>query len=81
MLNYARLQVLKCKETHIRNVLDEARSQLGTVVQKPDAYKALVEKLLLQGLLQLYEDVSNIFVYLFVCLCVCLCVSVCSFIC
>lgn len=56
MLNFARLQVLKCKENHIKTVLDEARAQLVSVVQKPDSYRALVEKLLLQGLLQLCEE-------------------------
>jgi len=56
MLNTARLQVLKCKETHIKGVLDETRQQLGTITQKPDQYRVLVEKLFLQGLLQLIED-------------------------
>lgn len=56
MLNVARLQVLKCKETHIKGVLDETRQQLGTITQKGDQYRVLVEKLLLQGLLQLIED-------------------------
>lgn len=56
MLNMARLQVLKCKETHIKGVLDETRQQLGAITQRPDQYRALVEKLLLQGLLQLIED-------------------------
>jgi len=56
MLNFARLQVLKCKENHIKNVLDETRGQLITIAQKPENYRTLVEKLLLQGLLQLVED-------------------------
>lgn len=59
MLNAARLQVLKCKESHIKNVLEETRQQLGTITQKPDQYTVLLEKLLLQGLLQLIEDVSR----------------------
>jgi len=56
MLNFARLQVLKCKETHIKAVLDETRLQLNQIINKPDQYRVLVEKLLLQGLLQLLED-------------------------
>jgi len=56
ILNFARLQVLKCKETHIKTVLDETRQQLNTITQKADQYKVLVEKLMLQGLLQLVED-------------------------
>jgi len=56
MLNMARLQVLKCKETHIKAVLEETRQQLGAITQRPEQYRALVEKLLLQGLLQLIED-------------------------
>lgn len=59
MLNFARLQVLKCKENHIKNVLEEAQAQLATVMQNPETYKTVVEKLLLQGLLQLVEDVSK----------------------
>lgn len=58
MLNAARIQVLKCKEDHIKTVLEETRQQLGAITEKPDQYRVLLEKLLLQGLLQLIEDVS-----------------------
>lgn len=56
MLNAARIQVLKCKEDHIKTVLEETRQQLGAITEKPDQYRVLLEKLLLQGLLQLIED-------------------------
>lgn len=56
MLNASRLQVLKNKEQHISEVIEETQKLLSTVTEKPDQYRTLVEKLLLQGLLQLVEE-------------------------
>ena len=58
MLNNSRLKVLKEKEDRIDLVIEETRKQLSTIVEKPDQYRVLLEKLLLQGLLQLLEEVS-----------------------
>lgn len=55
MLNQARLKALKFREDHIRNVLDEARKRLGEISKDRVKYTDLVEKLILQGLLQLLE--------------------------
>lgn len=60
MLNNSRLRVLKDKEERIDTVLEETRKQLHAVTERPDQYRGLLEKLLLQGLLQLIEDVSSI---------------------
>ncbi|KAI5705352.1 V-type proton ATPase subunit E-like [Diaphorina citri] len=55
MLNQARLKALKVREDHVRNVLDEARKRLGEVTKNRDKYTQLIEKLIIQGLLQLLE--------------------------
>jgi len=55
MLNQARLQALKVREDHVRGVLDEARRRLGEVTKNEKLYKELLEKLIIQGLLQLLE--------------------------
>ncbi|KAF6205741.1 hypothetical protein GE061_019914 [Apolygus lucorum] len=55
MLNQARLKALKVREDHVRNVLDEARKRLLQSAQNPAQYSQIVEKLILQALLQLLE--------------------------
>lgn len=52
MLNQARLKVLKVREDHVRNVLDDARRRLGEVVRNPQRYGEVLKSLTVQGLLQ-----------------------------
>ncbi|KAL2720069.1 V-type proton ATPase subunit E [Vespula squamosa] len=56
MLNQARLKVLKVREDHVRNVLDEARKRLGEVTQNPNKYSQILRLLITQGLYQLTEN-------------------------
>lgn len=55
MLNQARLKVLKVREDHVRNVLDEAHKRLGEVTHDSTRYTEVLTTLILQGLYQLYE--------------------------
>lgn len=55
MLNQARLKVLKVREDHVRNVLDEARKRLGEITQNPSRYGEILKLLIIQGLYQLME--------------------------
>ncbi|XP_022223099.1 V-type proton ATPase subunit E [Drosophila obscura] len=55
MLNQARLKVLKVREDHVSNVLDDARKRLGEVTKSDGEYKAVVTKLIVQGLFQVME--------------------------
>lgn len=52
MLNQARLKVLKVREDHVRNVLDEARKRLGEVTSDHAKYQEVLNTLILQGLYQ-----------------------------
>lgn len=52
MLNQARLKVLKVREDHVRNVLEEARKKLGDVTRDQAKYAEILESLILQGLYQ-----------------------------
>lgn len=52
MLNQARLKVLKVREDHVRNVLDEARKRLGEVTQDISQYREILKLLIIQGLYQ-----------------------------
>lgn len=54
MLNQARLKVLKVREDHVRNVLDDARKKLGEVTKDPQ-YRDILNLLIVQGLFQLTE--------------------------
>ncbi|XP_017890198.1 V-type proton ATPase subunit E [Ceratina calcarata] len=56
MLNQARLKVLKVREDHVRNVLDEARKRLGEVTRDPARYGEILKLLIVQGLYQLTES-------------------------
>ena len=59
MQNQARLKVLKAREEHIRNVLEEARRKLVEVTRNEGEYQKVLEKLIAQGLFQLLEkDIS-----------------------
>ena len=55
MLNQARLKVLKVREDHVKNVLDEARRRLGEVTKDPARYADVVRTLIVQGLFQIME--------------------------
>lgn len=55
MLNQARLKVLKVREDHVANVLDDARKRLGQVTKNTNEYKAVLQKLILQALFQTME--------------------------
>ncbi|XP_012272198.1 V-type proton ATPase subunit E [Orussus abietinus] len=56
MLNQARLKVLKVREDHVRNVLDEARKKLGEITRDPKHYSQILKLLIIQGLYQLLES-------------------------
>lgn len=52
MLNQARLKVLKVREDHVRNVLDEARKRLADVPADKKLYTDLLVTLIVQALFQ-----------------------------
>ncbi|KAH9638407.1 hypothetical protein HF086_004209 [Spodoptera exigua] len=55
MLNQARLRVLKVREDHVRNLLDEARKRLADVPKDEKLYSELLTALTVQALFQLME--------------------------
>ncbi|XP_053697378.1 V-type proton ATPase subunit E [Sabethes cyaneus] len=55
MLNQARLKVLKVREDHVANVLEECRRRLGEVTRDQVRYGEVLSALITQGLLQLME--------------------------
>lgn len=59
MLNQARLKVLKIREDHVRDVLDEARKRLGEVMQDISQYRELLKLLIIQGLCRV-QDFTDI---------------------
>lgn len=59
MLNQARLKVLKVREDHVRNVLDEARKRLQSVSNNPTQYAEIVKLLCLQGLYRVSLELSR----------------------
>lgn len=52
MLNQARLRVLKVREDHVRNLLDEARKRLAEVPKDSKMYGELLTTLIVQALFQ-----------------------------
>lgn len=52
MLNQARLKVLKVREDHVHQVLDDTRKRLGEVTRNQTKYSEILETLILQGLYQ-----------------------------
>lgn len=52
MLNQARLKVLKVREDHVKNVLDEARKRLGEIARDQSRYQEILKLLIIQGALQ-----------------------------
>jgi len=57
LLNQARLRVLKAREDHIKNLLEEARRRLGDLTRDHNTYRRVLEGLVTQGLFQMLEDV------------------------
>ena len=55
MLNQARLKVLKVREDHVRNLLDEARKRLAEVPNDQKMYSELLTTLIVQALFQIME--------------------------
>lgn len=62
MLNQARLKVLKVREDHVRNVLDEARKRLTEVTHDTSRYSGILKLLIIQGLCQVCISLFMIFV-------------------
>ncbi|XP_069351202.1 V-type proton ATPase subunit E 2 [Eulemur rufifrons] len=57
MRNQARLQVLRARDDLISELLHDAKMRLSQIVEDPDIYQELLDKLVLQALLQLLEPV------------------------
>jgi len=55
MQNQARLKVLKAREEHIKNVLEEARHKLIEITKDQNMYQKVMQKLIAQALFQLLE--------------------------
>ncbi|KAL0275488.1 UNVERIFIED_CONTAM: hypothetical protein PYX00_003320 [Menopon gallinae] len=60
MLNQARLKVLKVREDHVQNVLDEARRHLGEITKDPANYSKVLKSLIVQALYLLMEPAVSI---------------------
>ncbi|XP_045405489.1 V-type proton ATPase subunit E 2 [Lemur catta] len=57
MRNQARLQVLRARDDLISELLHDAKMRLSQIVEDPDIYQELLDKLVLQALLRLLEPV------------------------
>ncbi|XP_012509273.1 PREDICTED: V-type proton ATPase subunit E 2 [Propithecus coquereli] len=57
MRNQARLQVLRARDDLISELLHDAKLRLSKIVEDPDIYQELLDKLVLQALLRLLEPV------------------------
>ncbi|KAL2773870.1 V-type proton ATPase subunit E 2 [Daubentonia madagascariensis] len=57
MRNQARLQVLRARDDLISELLNDAKLRLSKIVEDPDIYQELLDKLVLQALLRLLEPV------------------------
>lgn len=55
MYNQARLKVLKAREDHIHNVLDEGKTRLATLSNDTGRYREVLKGLITQALFQLLE--------------------------
>lgn len=55
LLNQARLRVLKAREDHLKDLIEDARKQLGKITSDKTKYKKILEGLIAQGLYQLLE--------------------------
>lgn len=59
MLNQARLKVLKVREDHVRDVLDDTRRHLGEITKDPTRYKKVLQTLIVQALFQVHNFKHN----------------------
>ncbi|XP_003787935.1 V-type proton ATPase subunit E 2 [Otolemur garnettii] len=57
MRNQARLQVLRARNDLISKLLNDAKLRLSRIVEDPDIYQGLLDKLVLQALFRLLEPV------------------------
>ncbi|XP_012612298.1 V-type proton ATPase subunit E 2 [Microcebus murinus] len=57
MRNQARLQVLRARDDLISELLQDAKLKLSNIVEDPDIYQELLDKLVLQALFRLLEPV------------------------
>merc|ERR1719266_1574361 len=55
LLNQARLRVLKARDEHVSNVLNDSKSKLGDITKDQQKYSQLLEGLIAQGVCQLLE--------------------------
>ncbi|XP_055335637.1 V-type proton ATPase subunit E-like [Paramacrobiotus metropolitanus] len=55
LLNQARLKVLRARDDHIQNILQEARKRLGNITKDQNRYVDLLRNLTLEGLFNLLE--------------------------
>lgn len=60
MLNQARLKVLKAREDHIKDVLDEARKLLHSRTRDAARYQEVLKNLIMQAVFQLLESEVSI---------------------
>jgi len=59
-LNQSRLRVLKAKEEGVQKLLTEAHRRLNTITQNTDAYKKLLQRLIVQSLIKLNETKAKV---------------------
>merc|ERR1712127_208566 len=55
MLNQARLKVLKHRDDHVANVMDESKVMLSGITKDKAKYTAILQQLLTQGMCQMLE--------------------------
>jgi len=55
LLNQARLKVLKARDEHVGNVLNDGKRQLGNTTRDQQKYSKILEGLIAQGVCQLLE--------------------------
>merc|ERR1711936_514683 len=55
LLNQARLRVLKARDEHVSNVLDDGKQQLANITRDKQKYSQLLQGLIVQGVCQLLE--------------------------
>merc|ERR1711992_440295 len=55
LLNQARLKVLKARDEHVANVLNDSKRQLANTTKDDKKYAKLLEGLIAQGVCQLLE--------------------------
>ena len=56
MLNQARLKVLKARDDHVDQVLEEGKGKLVNISKDSDKYPKIIQSLIAQGICQLLEN-------------------------